>query len=93
MVKIAKIGSGCTVKSVCDLDREIADAKSRIEGKYVEPEGSCHFSYGKLINFKEGQYFSKFNHDILGELFSEIEDYDIRPGNPPGKYQDFVQVN
>ena len=54
MVKIAKIGSGCTVKSVCDLDREIADAKSRIEGKYVEPEGSCHFSYGKLINIKEG---------------------------------------
>ena len=48
MVKIMRIGSGCIVKSVCDLDREIAEVKSKAQGKHVEPEGSCHFSYGKF---------------------------------------------
>ena len=93
MVKIAKIGSGCLVKSVCDLDREIAEVKSKTEGKDVKPEGSCHFSFGKFDLYKNRSYVGKFICNISGELFSEVEDYEIRPENPPGKNRKLFQFN
>ena len=49
MVKIMKIGSGCTLKEIRNLDREIAQAKSKHTGINLEPKGSCLFSFGNTV--------------------------------------------
>ena len=61
MVKIMKIGSGCTLKEICNLDREIAQAKSNHTGINFEPKGSCHFSFGNTVHSDQNLKIIKGN--------------------------------
>ena len=74
-----KIGSGCTVKTACDLDHEIEQLRQNGE-QPKKVDGSCHFSFCK------SQILKSLNQFNLAELFNPPRDYDVRPNNPPGRF-------